>query len=131
MCDAVTHPPGMMGAMTSNPIRHITVDAHEPLKVAQFWVHVTGYRIDDESDNEEALLESPFEQSPGLLFIAVPEGKTVKNRVHLDVRVGREQIEAEVARLVALGARELHRGSQGPSTWVTLADPEGNELCIS
>jgi hypothetical protein len=66
-----------------------------------------------------------------ILFQLVPEPKTVKNRVHLDVRVGRENVEAEAERLIALGATFLHRGQQGPSSWVTIADPEGNELCIS
>jgi hypothetical protein len=55
----------------------------------------------------------------------------VKNRVHLDVRVGAERREAEVARLVDLGATELWRGAQGPFEWVTLADPEGNEFCLT
>ncbi len=66
-----------------------------------------------------------------ILFQLVPEPKTVKNRVHLDVDVGAEHVEAEVARLVAVGATFLHRGRQGPHTWVTIADPEGNELCLS
>jgi hypothetical protein len=66
-----------------------------------------------------------------VLFQEVPEAKTVKNRVHLDVRVGAERREAEVARLLGLGATELWRGSQGPYAWVTLADPEGNEFCVT
>ena len=66
-----------------------------------------------------------------MLFQTVPEPKTVKNRLHLDVRVGAGRREAEVARLLALGATELWRGSQGPFEWVTLADPEGNEFCVT
>jgi Glyoxalase-like domain len=65
-----------------------------------------------------------------VLFQLVPEAKTVKNRVHLDLRTGDEQ-EAVVARLVAAGATQLHRGQQGPHHWVTLADPEGNEFCVA
>ena len=57
--------------------------------------------------------------------------KTVKNRVHLDVRVGKEGREAEVTRLLGLGATELLRGAQGPFEWATLADPEGNEFCVT
>lgn len=68
---------------------------------------------------------------PRVLFQRVPEAKTVKDRVHLDVRVGPEHVEAEAARLVAAGATELHRAGQGPHGWVVLADPEGNELCVS
>lgn len=67
-----------------------------------------------------------------ILFQLVPEAKTAKNRVHLDLRVGPEKVETEVERLVGSGATVLHRGQQGPMhTWVTIADPEGNELCIS
>ncbi len=68
---------------------------------------------------------------PRVLFQRVPEPKTVKNRMHLDVRVGAEHVEAEAARLQANGATFLHRGRQGPHSWITLADPEGNEFCVS
>jgi hypothetical protein len=67
---------------------------------------------------------------PRILFQLVPESKTVKNRVHLDLRPGDGDKEAAVQRLVDRGARILHEGRQGPHTWVTLADPEGNELCL-
>jgi hypothetical protein len=66
-----------------------------------------------------------------VLFQRVPEEKTVKNRLHLDVRVGPERREDEVARLISLGATELWRGAQGPMSWVTLADPQGNEFCVA
>jgi len=65
---------------------------------------------------------------PRILFAWVPEAKTTKNRVHLDVRA--EDAEALRDRVVARGARELWRGNQGPHGWVTFADPEGNEFCI-
>jgi len=65
-----------------------------------------------------------------VLFQLVPEAKTVKNRLHLDLRTGAGQAGV-VARLVAAGATELHRGQQGPHHWVTLADPEGNEFCVA
>ena len=55
----------------------------------------------------------------------------VKNRIHLDIRVGEENVEKEVERLTAAGARELWRGRQGPHWWVTMADPEDNEFCVS
>src|SRR3954449_3870954 len=77
-----------------------------------------------------AAINSPDPDRPRVLFQWVPEGKTVKNRMHLDLRVGAERREAEVARLVAAGAKELHRASQGPHEWATLADPEGNEFCV-
>jgi Glyoxalase-like domain len=65
-----------------------------------------------------------------LLFQQVPEAKTAKNRWHLDVNVGAGNVRAETDRLVASGAVFLHNGQQGPHTWVTMADPEGNEFCI-
>jgi len=57
--------------------------------------------------------------------------KAVKNRIHLDMRVGAENIEAETTRLTRMGATFLYRGEQGPHGWVTLADPEGNEFCVT
>ena len=66
-----------------------------------------------------------------ILFQAVPEAKTVKNRVHLDIRVGAENHEALLAELTARGATFLHRGTQGPHSWITIQDPEGNELCLA
>ena len=68
---------------------------------------------------------------PRILFQQVPEPKTVKNRVHLDLRPDVADREAEVQRLVDNGATMLHRGQQGPHTWVTMTDPEGNELCLA
>jgi hypothetical protein len=64
---------------------------------------------------------------PGLLFVNVPEPKTVKNRLHLDFRP--EDRDGEVERLLALGAVRADIG-QGDQSWVVLADPEGNEFCI-
>jgi hypothetical protein len=78
-----------------------------------------------------AAIASPEPGRPRVLFQLVPEAKTIKNRVHLDVRVGADRAGAEVARLVGLGARELWRGAQGPYAWTTLADPEGNEFCVT
>ncbi|MEJ7719886.1 MAG: VOC family protein [Ilumatobacteraceae bacterium] len=66
-----------------------------------------------------------------LLFQHVPETKTVKNRVHLDLHVGDDERDGAIARAIELGATKLWDGRQGPQTWVTLADPEGNEFCIS
>ena len=69
--------------------------------------------------------------APRLFFQQVPEGKVGKNRVHLDLRTADpDDVASERQRLLDLGATELWSGQQGPHTWVTLADPEGNELCI-
>jgi hypothetical protein len=66
-----------------------------------------------------------------IIFQVVPEPKTAKNRVHIDVWVGADNIAGQVENLVARGATFLHKGNQGPHEWVTLADPEGNEFCVS
>ncbi|MEO3743588.1 VOC family protein [Plantactinospora sp. B5E13] len=65
------------------------------------------------------------------MFRYEPEPKTVKNRMHLDVRVGTDDVDVAVEKLVGRGATFLHHGRQGPYTWVTLADPEGNEFCVT
>ncbi len=62
---------------------------------------------------------------------AMPEPRTVKNRLHLDVRLGADKVPEVTDRLAARGATVLHDGQQGPNRWVTMADPEGNEFCIS
>lgn len=78
-----------------------------------------------------AACRDPEGRLPRLLFQVVPEPKTVKNRVHLDIQVGPERRDDKVAALLAAGAERLWEGQQGPYSWVTLADPEGNEFCVS
>ncbi|WP_098470482.1 VOC family protein [Serinibacter salmoneus] len=68
--------------------------------------------------------------APRILFQEVPEPKSVKNRVHLDLRAGEPVSDAELERLLELGAQGVGAGSQGPHHWVVLADPEGNEFCL-
>ena len=65
---------------------------------------------------------------PGLCFLAVPEGKTIKNRLHIDLDP--DDRDAEVERLVALGATRADVGQGAAATWAVLADPEGNEFCV-
>ena len=72
-----------------------------------------------------------IERAPRVFFQQVSEDKNTKNRVHLDVRVGDDSVAEVVDRLRSAGATHLHEGSQGPHTWTTLADPEGNEFCVS
>ena len=135
----------------------VTIDSSDPHELADWWAEVLGWQVEEQDEafirrmvesgaaseadttvhrgglvwKVGAGLRSPDPGRPRVLFQAVPEAKTVKNRVHLDVRVGAERREAEVARLLALGASELWRGAQGPFEWVTLADPEGNEFCVT
>jgi hypothetical protein len=70
------------------------------------------------------------ERQPRVLFQAVPEHKAGKNRVHIDIRVGDDDPVVVRERLVSRGATVLHEGRQGPHTWVTMTDPEGNEFCV-
>lgn len=112
-------------------VRHITIDVappYEPYELARFWSQVVGSSLgaDDEPGDDEVLVEG----APGLLFIRVPEAKTIKNRVHLDVQPG-DTRDVEVDRLIALGAKlfEDHRKPDGTG-WVTLTDPAGNEFCV-
>jgi predicted enzyme related to lactoylglutathione lyase/uncharacterized damage-inducible protein DinB len=119
--------------MTS-AIRHITFDCHDPAVLGRFWAEVLGYEDDPENRNEpgdpELLLVDPERRRPGLLFIVVPEGKTVKNRVHLDLQPA-DGRDVEVERIKGLGGTVVadHRTPDGAG-WVVVADPEGNELCI-
>ncbi|MEY9488368.1 VOC family protein [Streptomyces calvus] len=114
-------------------IRHVTFDCTgDPYDLALFWSEMLGNPLadDDKPGDPEALIEDPA-GGPGLLFVRVEEGKTAKNRLHFDLRPrGRTRAE-EVARALALGARQLadHTRPDGGG-WVTLADPEGNEFCI-
>jgi Glyoxalase-like domain len=115
----------------------LIVDAHDTRGLAEFWCGVLGYRISDEEDSvveiadwkpvAEDIVRAPT--PPTIVFVPVLEGKTVKNRLHIDVSpIDREPAE-EVERLIALGARRVDIG-QGDVPWTVLADPEGNEFCV-
>ncbi|WP_280247665.1 VOC family protein [Nocardia abscessus] len=110
----------------------MTVDCSDPFALASFWSAVTGWPVAESgaSDDSWARLEAPA-GTPGLLFIRVPEAKTVKNRVHLDWMPTTRPHDEEVHRVITLGAtlHEDHRTPDGLG-WITLRDPEGNEFCI-
>lgn len=114
-------------------LHSVTVDAHDPYAQATWWAQVLGGTVgaDDHPGDPECVVELPT-PGPPLLFIAVPEGKTVKNRAHLDLQPedGASR-ESETDRIVALGATVVAdlRAPDGTG-WVVLADPEGNEFCI-
>ncbi|MFP5351899.1 MAG: VOC family protein [Actinomycetota bacterium] len=116
-------------------IEQVLIDAHDPERLARFWAEVLDYRVEYDSKNdpgndgsERAIELTPKEGSAtNLLFVEVHDEKTVKNRIHLDLRP--DDQAAEVARVEALGARKIDIG-QGEQTWVVMADPEGNEFCI-
>jgi predicted enzyme related to lactoylglutathione lyase len=115
-------------------IRWIDFDCADPYRVASFWAEVTGLRHHPENkpgEEECALLSGADLTDGGMLFQRVPEGKSVKNRVHLDLMPTDRTRDEEVARLLELGATLFadHRKPDGTG-WVVLADPEGNELCV-
>ena len=112
------------------PVAAIVVDAAEPAALARFWEEASGWRIGFESDVVVSLF-GPDDRLPDLDFVAVPEARTVKNRGHLDVApFAGDNRDADVARLVDLGARRADVGQGSEVTWVVLTDPEGNEFCV-
>lgn len=131
--EAVVSGRGYGAGMTYlNPVRHITFDAHDPYGLARFWAALTGYHLEDGGpQNDEVAIQAGRPGVPGLLFIRVPEGKTVKNRVHLDIQPPTGTRDQEVERLVGLGATVIddQRTDDGMG-WVVMADPEGNEYCV-
>lgn len=137
----------------------VTVDSADPHTLADWWAEALGWEVepsdedfirgliaagraseDDTTTHRGVLVwkmgaairhPEGLERAPRVLFQLIEEPKTVKNRVHLDVRTGEDDPKAVVERLLAKGAKYLHDGRGGPSVWTTLADPEGNELCVS
>ena len=106
----------------------VVVDCSEPSRLAEFWAAVLGWKP---TDRYRTVIEiaDPSGTGPTLLFFQVPEAKTVKNRLHIDVNPVGCGVEQEVERLVGFGARRIDIG-QGEQRWVVLADPEGNEFCV-
>ncbi len=104
----------------------ICIDAHDATALGTWWATVLGWphEIDDDGDLR---LHPPPGAGPDWIFLAVPDEKVVKNRIHLDFKPDDQQ--AEVERVIGLGARHVDIG-QGEPSWVVLADPEGNEFCI-
>jgi predicted enzyme related to lactoylglutathione lyase len=104
----------------------VVVDSSDPAALARFWAAVLDWQIVYEAEDEVVIAKDEGTY-PGLVFGTVPEAKTVKNRLHIDL-VPDDQ-DAEVARVLALGATRADVG-QRDVKWVVLADPEGNEFCI-
>ncbi|MBY4574650.1 glyoxalase [Gordonia paraffinivorans] len=138
----------------------VTFDCADPATLAAFWAEVLGYRlqepppgfdswdaaleafgIPEERRNDASAVIDPDGHGPRIFFQRVPEGKTVKNRVHLDVRAApglsgderMEALETEAARLVGLGATRVARHDRQPplqAGHIVLQDPENNEFCL-
>lgn len=123
----------MIGHAPENPrmtssIRHVTIDCADAYALADFWSQVLGQPLheDDGVGDEEVLIEGA-----GLLFVTVPETKTVKNRLHFDLQPQDRTRDEEVDRLLALGATVVDDQRTGDGLgWVVFADPEGNEFCV-
>lgn len=136
----------------------VAIDCSDPDRLAHFWAEALGYQlqpppagyaswddfleemgIPEEDRNNASAIIDPDGAGPRIYFQRVPEPKTVKNRVHLDVNQktrqtppdeGRRLVDHEVERLKGLGATELYRFDQNGEYWVTMSDPEGNEFCV-
>ncbi|MET7986891.1 MULTISPECIES: VOC family protein [unclassified Streptomyces] len=110
-------------------LHHIVIDAHDLPSLARFWAEVLGWRILSEREREVVI--GPDETAPvGICFMPVTGDKAVKNRLHLDLTATAEDREAEIERVLALGARRAEVGQSGQESWIVLADPEGNEFCV-
>ena len=112
-------------------VHNITFDCADARALAGFWSTVTGWNVYYDDDPEVLVAPHFPHEGPGLLFIPVPEGKTVKNRVHLDLSPDHGTRDQAVDAAVTAGATVVadHRGPEGKG-WVVLQDPEGNEFCI-
>jgi predicted enzyme related to lactoylglutathione lyase len=113
-------------------IQCLCIDSTDPARIAGFWEAALGWRRTFEED-DEVCLEPPAGSpedgaAPGLLFLRVPENKTIKNRLHLDLRT--KDQPAEVERLEGLGAQRVDVGQAPDATWIVLSDPDGNEFCV-
>ncbi len=138
----------------------VTFDCGDPGAQAAFWIEVLGYQLQapppgfhdwdaaldawgvpEERRNDRSAAVDPAGTGPRLFFQKVPEGKQVKNRLHLDVGVSdgpdtafeqkRAQVLPEVERLTSLGANVVRQGEEMDSFWVVMQDPEGNEFCVT
>jgi hypothetical protein len=146
-----------MGAYGRRMALQVTFDCADPHAQARFWAVALDYDLEDHHDligdviaaghvaaDSEDVIEvdgrrawrdyaaaRSRDSDDRLLFQRVDEPKVAKNRVHLDLHPGEGQRDAKVAQLLELGATKLWDAQVGPQSWVTLADPEGNELCVS
>jgi len=109
-------------------LHHIVVDTHDLPALARFWAKVLDWRILSERERE-VVIGADVTASVGVCFMPVPDKKTVKNRLHLDLTPD-DDPEAEIERILALGARRVDIGQTGAESWTVLADPEGNEFCV-
>jgi hypothetical protein len=120
----------------------VVVDCLDVRKQAAWWAQALGWTVVYDTDEECVIIPSwvdeqvmrttPWDRTgPGMVFVPVPEGKSVKNRLHIDLAPHTSQDrDAEIARLEQLGARRVDVGQSPDVSWTVLADPEGNEFCV-
>ena len=107
----------------------LAIDALDVDAVAGFWCDVLGWHV-VERDDDGVSIAGDDRAVPGIDVLSVPEGKTIKNRLHLDLRADGSGTEEELERLLALGARRVDVGQPPDVSWTVLADVEGNEFCL-
>ncbi|MFE9007031.1 VOC family protein [Streptomyces sp. NPDC007875] len=123
--------------MTSR-FTELVIDCHDPQRLAAFWCAVLDFTVLDRSEGKveigswEPTVEAvrAGQMTPTLVFVQVPEGKVVKNRLHLDVSPIDASTDDEVARLLSLGAATVDAGQDPARNWTVMADPEGNEFDV-
>lgn len=119
---------GQDGGMTSR-ISALAIDAVNPRVVADFWCAVLGWQVVEEDGSIVSIAEAEGSWRT-IDVLAVPEKKSVKNRLHLDLRADGGTTAEELDRLLALGARHISIGQDSDVSWSVLSDPEGNEFCL-
>ncbi|MGY0023147.1 VOC family protein [Streptomyces sp. cg35] len=105
----------------------VTVNSRDAAALARFWCQVLDWQVLYE-DDDEVVIGRDAAALPGMCFVTVPERKSGQNRLHIDLSP--DDRDAEVERIIALGARRADVGQGDDVTWVVLADPEGNEFCV-
>jgi hypothetical protein len=114
-------------------LSELVVDCHDPQELARFWCAVLGYSRLGEEDDGAVEIGPPAGfggPAPTLVFSPSAEPRTGKLRMHLDVSLTDRDHDAELQRLIALGARPVDIGQTGTEPWDVLVDPEGNEFCL-
>lgn len=109
-------------------LANVTMDCADTIAQARFWSEALGLPPKGEANSFFAALDGG-PGGPTWLFLQVPEGKTAKNRLHIDLEA--DDMAAEVGRLVGLGARRVDEKHEYGMMWTVLNDPEGNEFCVS
>jgi predicted enzyme related to lactoylglutathione lyase len=112
-------------------LTEIIVDCTDAGRLARFWGDVLGWPVtDDDRGMSWISATGDYTAPPMIVFVPVPETKSVKNRLHLDVNPSGSEQADELERLLALGATRVDVGQSADVPWVVLADPEGNEFCL-